>query len=102
MTQTSVHQKHATLVMGPPSRLPYVQATLRHLNARGCPGVCWLRTPDPEDLKTLLVEIKPKQRVMVIYFTTVLPAVKAVCDATGCTGVLVMEDTCLSQARCRL
>ena len=30
---------------------------------------------------------------MVIWFTTAPPAVKAVCDRTGCTGVLVMEDT---------
>ena len=95
MTQTTVHQKHATLVMGPPSRLPYVQATMRQLNAKCVPGVCWSRTPDPEDLKNRPVEIKSKQRVMVIWFTTVLGAVKEVCDRTGCTGVLVMEDTFL-------
>ena len=90
MIQTNVHEGHATLAMGPPMRLPYVQATMRHLNARGFPRVWWLHTPDPEDIKNLPVEIKSKQRVMVIWFTTVLAAVKAVCDRTGCTGLLVM------------
>ena len=55
----------------------------------------WLRTPGLEDVKTLPAEIKPKQRLMVIYCTIGLPAVQVVCDATGCTGVLVMEDTCI-------
>ena len=32
---------------------------------------------------------------MVIWYTTVLDAVRKVCDSTGCTGVLVMEDTFL-------
>ena len=32
---------------------------------------------------------------MTFWCTTVFDAVKAVCDSTGCTGALVMEDTIL-------
>ena len=55
-----------------------------------------MRTPDPAELQDhLCTNITSKQRVMTFWCTTVFDAVKAVCDSTGCTGALVMEDTIL-------
>ena len=82
--------------MGPPMRLPYVEATMQQLKEKQFPRVSWLRTPDPDELQDhLRTDITSKQRVMTFWCTTVFDAVKVVCDSTGCAGVLVMEDTAL-------
>ena len=84
-----------TLVMGPPSRLEYVRRTMGHLQDKGFPRVRWLRTPDADDLNELAPDHAPEQRVLMIWYTTVFPAVQVLCAKHGCEGVFVMEDTCI-------
>ena len=47
-------QQHATLILGPPSRLPYIQGTMRQLQEKRFPNIFWLRLPDPLELDDLL------------------------------------------------
>ena len=89
-------QQHATLILGPPSRLPYIQATMRQLQEKGFPNILWLRLPDPFELDELLKKrLPPQRRVMALWRTTVLPAVLQVCDTYTYTGAMVVEDTVL-------
>ena len=89
-------QQHATLILGPPSRLPYIQATMRQLQEKGFPNILWLRLPDPLELDEFLKRtLPPQRRVMALWRTTVLPAVLQVCDTYACTGAMVVEDTVL-------
>ena len=84
-----------TLVIGPPSRLPYVKQTMLHLRQKGFPQIRWLRTPGADELKQQDPEGKPEKRLLIIYYTTVFPAVAAICTRHKCKGVFVMEDTCI-------
>lgn len=87
--------RHVTLVLGPPSRRPYVKETMRHLEEKHFPSLRWLRTPDGPELARLHSDDQPQKRVMHIYFTTLFDAVTLLCEDHGCEGVSVMEDTCL-------
>ena len=84
-----------TLVIGPPSRLPYVKQTMLHLRQKGFPQIRWLRTPGADELKQQDPEGKPEKRLLIIYYTTLFPAVKDICARHNCSGVFVMEDTCI-------
>ena len=89
-------QQHATLILGPPSRLPYIQGTMRQLQEKGFRNIFWLRLPDPLELDDLLhTTLAPQQRVMALWRTTVLPAVLEVCETHNFTGAMVVEDTVL-------
>ena len=89
-------QRHATLILGPPGRLPYIQATMRQLQEKGFPNIFWLRLPDPLELDDLLkTKLPPQRRVMALWRTTVLPAVWQVCETYNYTGAMVVEDTVL-------
>ena len=89
-------EKHATLILGPPIRLPYIETSLRHLNDKGFPNIFWLRMLDPDELDAHLnITVAPQQRLMTLWRTTVLPAVQQVCTACNCTGAMVVEDTVL-------
>ena len=89
-------QQHATLILGPPSRLPYIQGTMRQLQEKDFPNIFWLRMPDPFELDTLLDKtLAPEQRVMALWRTTVMPAVLQVCEEYNYTGAMVVEDTVL-------
>ena len=88
--------QHATLIIAPPSRLPYVEGTMRQLQEKLFPNIYWLRTPGPLELdKHLRTTLAPKQRVMALWRTTVLPAVMQVCGTYKYTGAMVVEDTVL-------
>ena len=77
-------------------RLPYIQATLRHLHSKNFPNIFWLRMPDPYELdEHLEMPVPPHQRVMTLWRTTVLPAVQQICSTYSFTGVMVVEDTVL-------
>ena len=89
-------EQHATLILGPPSRLPYIEATMQQLGDKGFPNIVWLRTPDPVELDGLLERtLPPQRRVMALWRTIVLPAVSEVCDTYDYTGAMVVEDTVL-------
>ena len=89
-------QRHATLILGPPCRLPYIQATMRQLQDKGFPNIFWLRLPDPLELDKLLKKnVPPQRRVMTLWRRTVLPAVLQLCDKYNYTGAMVVEDTVL-------
>ena len=89
-------KKHATLTLGPPTRLPYIEATMRQLQEKGFPNIFWLRMPDPSELDgNLRTTVAPAQRLMALWRTTVLPAVTKVCAKYNCTGAMVVEDTVL-------
>ena len=89
-------QQHATVILGPPSRLPYIQATMRQLHEKGFPNILWLRLPEPLELDELLKKtLPPQRRVMALWRTTVVPAVLQVCDTYTYTGAMVVEDTVL-------
>ena len=89
-------KKHATLILGPPMRLPYIEATMRQLQDKGFPNIFWLRLPDPHELDGhLRTTVAPAQRVMALWRTTVLPAVTKVCAKYNYTGAMVVEDTVL-------
>ena len=56
----------------------------------------WLRTPDPAELLACLgTNVRSKQRVITIWYTTLLDAVSVVCNKCQCTGAMVVEDTVL-------
>ena len=77
----ATEEQHATLILGPPSRLPYIQGTMRQLQEKCFPNLFWLRLPDPLELDVLLDKtLAPKQRVMALWRTTVLPAVLQMCE----------------------
>ena len=60
-------QQHATLILGPPSRLPYIQGTMRQLQEKRFLNIFWLRMPDPFELDDLLdTTLAPEQRVMAL------------------------------------
>jgi hypothetical protein len=83
----------ATLVVGSPSRFYCVQHTCRHLRSRGFQNVYWLRTPDPSELDPLNDD--PKKRVMMFWYTTVLPALLVLENTKSISRAFVVEDTCL-------
>ena len=69
---------------------------MRQLQERRFPKIYWLRTPGPLELDTKLrTNLAPKQRVMALWRTTVLPAVLQVCETYNYTGAMVVEDTVL-------
>ena len=82
-----------TLVCGSPSRLYLVEHTCRHLRDRGFDNVYWLRTPGPDELESLSKD--PKARVMMFWYSTVLPALKMLNSEWGVEEAFVLEDTCL-------
>ena len=90
--------KHVTLVLGPPSRPPYVHATIGQLRSRGFPAAKWLRAPSPEELQECVgpnLQVCSKGRVMMLWRTTLLPAVQEACEKYKCSGAMVVEDTVL-------
>ena len=70
---------------------------MRQLHERRFARVYWLRTPDPDELQVYSGrgDITSKQRVMTIWYTTVLDAVSRVRAETRRPGALVMDDTIL-------
>ena len=89
-------QRAATLILGPPTRLAYIHATMRQLQENRFPNIYWLRLPDPVELDELLgTTLKPQQRVMALWRTFILPAVVQVCAQCEYAGALVVEDTVL-------
>jgi hypothetical protein len=82
-----------TLVVGSPSRFYCVQHTCRHLRSRGFTNVYWLRTPDATELDKWNDD--PKKRVMMFWYTTVLPALLILEMEYGDSCAFVVEDTCL-------
>ena len=66
-------------MIGPPSRVAYVKQTMQHLWDRNFPDIRWLRTPDAHELRELDPEGKPEKRLFMIYYTTLFPAVDAIC-----------------------
>ena len=89
-------QQYVTLILGPPSRLPYIQATMRQLSDKHFPNILWLRMLDPSELDDLVgATMKPQQRLMALWRTTVLPAVLQVCETYNYAGAMVVEDTVL-------
>ena len=69
---------------------------MRQLQEKRFPNIYWLRTPGPLELdKHLRTTLAPKQRVMALWRTTVLPAVMKMCEKYKYTGVMVVEDTVL-------
>ena len=91
-------EQHATLILGPPSRLPYIEATMQQLQDKGFPKILWVRLPGPVELDGFLGgTFPPQRRVMPPWRTIVLPAVSQVCDTYDCTGAMIVEDTMLLQ-----
>ena len=89
-------QQYVTLILGPPSRLPYIQATMRQLSDKHFPNILWLRMLDPSELDDLVgATMKPQQRLMALWRMTVLPAVLKVCETYNYAGAMVVEDTVL-------
>ena len=84
-----------TLVMAPPKRLYYARHTMLHLEGRGFPHLRWLRTPDATELASFDSEQKANRRVMILYYTTVLPTVRKLATEQGVRGVFLFEDTCI-------
>ncbi len=82
-----------TLVVGSPSRFYCVQHTCRHLKKSGFENIYWLRTPGATELDQLNED--PKKRVMMFWYTTVLPALVFLETHHGITRAFVVEDTCL-------
>ena len=68
---------------------------MKHLHHQGFPAIRWLRTPDAHELKVLDPEGKPEKRLLIIYYTTLFPAIVVLCREYGSEGVMVMEDTCI-------
>ena len=89
-------EKNATLNLGPTIRLPYIEASLRHLNDKGFPNICWLRMPDPDELDAHLnITVATPQHLMTLWRTNVPQAVQQICTACNCTGAMIVEDTVL-------
>jgi hypothetical protein len=92
---TEHRRKVKTLVIACTSRLPYACHTMQHLEARGFPDIMWLRTPDTRDIQGLDPENNYKRRLMIIYYTTVLPAIHVLAKEEGIDGVYIFEDSCI-------
>ena len=88
----------ASLVFAPPQRLYYVRHTIRHLQERGFPEVMWLRTPDASEISHLDPEQQARRRVMIVFYTTILPTVRRITATRKLNGVFVFEDTCILTA----
>jgi hypothetical protein len=84
-----------TLVMACASRLHYARHTMQHLENRGFPNIMWLRTPETSDIHGLDPENNYRRRLMIIYYTTVLPAVRRLAEEEGIDGVYIIEDSCI-------
>jgi hypothetical protein len=68
---------------------------MQHLENRGFPDVMWLRAPDTSDIHGLDPENNYRRRLMIIYYTTVLPAVRTLSEEEGIDGVYRIEDSCI-------
>ena len=91
-------EQHVTLTLTPPSRLPYIDATMQQLQDKGFPKILWLPVPDPVELECFLERTRPPQRrVMALWRTIVLLAVLQVCVTYDCTGAMVVGDTVVLQ-----
>ena len=83
--RSDVDGPFVTIVCGITERLPVVMNTMLHLRERGFPNLFWLRTPGPAELDEVCkVKLRPCQRVMLFWSTTVLPCVKRLETLTGC------------------
>jgi len=92
-------RKVKTLVIACTSRLPYARHTMQHLEDRGFPDIMWLRTPDTRDIHGLDPENNYRRRLMIIYYTTVLPAIHGLAKEEGIDGVYIFEDSCILASR---
>ena len=88
-------QNVKTLVMASAKRVHYARHTMQHLTDRGFPDVMWLRTPDNDDIVDLDPDNVVKRKLMIMYYTTVLPAVRILAAQTGTVGVYLFEDSCI-------
>jgi hypothetical protein len=68
---------------------------MQHLTERGFPNIMWVRTPDTSEIQGLDPENKYKRRLMIIYYTAVLPAVRMLAAEEGIDGVYLIEDSCI-------
>jgi hypothetical protein len=68
---------------------------MQHLEGRGFPDIMWLRTPDTRDIHGLDPDNNYKRRLMIIYYTTVLPAIHVLAKEEGIDGVYIFEDSCI-------
>ena len=59
----------------------------------------WLRTPDTRDIHGLDPENNYRRRLMIIYCTTVLPAIRRLAKEEGIDGVYIFEDSCILASR---
>ena len=84
-----------SLVFAPPKRLYYVRHTMKHLHERGFPDIMWLRTPDADEIQHLDPDRQARRRVMIVFYTTILPAVRMIASTRKLNGVFVFEDTCI-------
>ena len=84
-----------TLVMACASRLHYARHTMQHLENRGFPNIMWLRTPETSDIHGLDPENNYRRRLMIMYYTTVLPAVRRLAEEEKIDGVYIIEDSCI-------
>ena len=85
--------QEGTLVLGPPSRLYFVIATMQHLQQRGFPAIRWVRMPEPSELD--VYNIDSKARLMTCWAIVVLPLLVRLQEECGLRQAHVVEDTCL-------
>eukprot|EP00974_Lingulodinium_polyedra_P046787 4483732-Lingulodinium_polyedra.AAC.1 len=67
-----------TLVLGPPSRLYLVLATVAHLRQRGFPDAHWVHTLETTSLD--VNDTRANARLMACWATTVLPLLIRLAD----------------------
>jgi hypothetical protein len=87
------HADILNVVFGPASRFYYVQHTCQHLTSRGFQNVYWLRTPEAHDLDA--IDTDSKKRVMMVWYTTVLPVLHKMQQLFDVQRACVFEDTCI-------
>ena len=77
------------------SRFHYARHTIQHLESKGFPNIMWLRTPETSDIHGLDPENNYRRRLMIMYYTTVLPAVRRLAEEEKIDGVYIIEDSCI-------
>ena len=85
-------EKNATLNLGPTMRMPYIEASLGHLNDKGFPNVCWLRIRDN------ITDATP-QHLMTLWRTIVPQAVHKICTACNLGEDLESGEVQMPQKR---